>query len=255
MKPLSFRPEWGSIEITRAMIELTSQALTIGEMRASSLSSDEETTHTDSRYFCTSKDTDKIPMVDRFIFVSETCLPFISLHKLGKALYSTNQSWINMRNTPNNGYSRQLQWDRVSPAFPTKFIHKSDQWIALTRHHASLIIRDVPRVFRDYNPRPLYYLFEDVKASDEIYFCTILALAGVDLENVKGQCITYCDWSGNAKNPALFKTLKEVKMIKERVEEESCFFGRKFILKEGLDVKDWLEMIKEDVEQDQSKDE
>merc|ERR1711862_1064216 len=206
-------------------------------------------------------------LIDRFIFISETCIPFHkSISTLGKAIYSTNnKSWINYRNTPNNGYSRQLQWDKIHPSIPRCFIYKSDQWIVLTRYHASLVVRDVPRVFSDYTKKPMYTYFEDVKASDEMYFPTILAMAlgdnGGNIDDnfekeICKKCITYCDWEGmvNTKHPAMFQTLDEMRDVRGKILDGGYFFARKFKFKDNdhdgsttsassLTVDQWLDII------------
>merc|ERR1712151_986864 len=252
---LSFRPEWGSIEITRAMIELVQHALRIGEKSNTTSSSTSQENNDDmqvqERYTCRVKSkTTTSGLVDRFIFISESCIPFQSLSSLGKALYAThaNKSWINYRNTPNNGYSRQLQWDRINHIIPRQFIHKSDQWLVLTRYHSSLIVRDVPRTFSNYCRRPLYTYFDTVKASDEMYFVTILSMSGIDFEKeIYKHCVTYCDWEGmsNTKNPATFGSIREMKDVYKVIVDGGFYFGRKFVFKDGggLSVEDWLKIV------------
>lgn len=263
---LSFRPEWGSIEITRAMIELVQHALRIGEKTSTSANSSSSTSQDNSggvdddlqeqeRYTCRVKSkTTTSGLVDRFIFISESCIPFQPLTSLGKALYTThaNKSWINYRNTPNNGYARQLQWDRIHNIIPRQFIHKSDQWLVLTRYHSSLIVRDVPRTFSNYCRRPLYTYFDTVKASDEMYFSTILSMSGVNFDDeIYKQCVTYCDWEGmsNTKNPATFTSIKEMKDVYDKIiVDGGYYFGRKFQFKDNndggrLSVEDWLKIV------------
>ena len=182
-----------------------------------------------------------------------------------------NKSWVKAYNKPNNGYARQLQWDMTKKAIPRKYIHKADQWIALTRHHAwpiiSLIDEAVKSVQQNYikNDRhdrhhhdrhqhhhhlkvAMWHCFQSVKASDEIYFPTAMALLGIlktvdeddddgdgtnkDIKNnttitnknaitdtdqtnnsteeeIASKRVTYCDWSENAKNPACFMINKQ----------------------------------------------
>lgn len=248
-QPLSFCPEWGSIEITRAMIELVQQALRIGESGVSTSGTSEDKEDVVERYSCRMKHkTSSSGLIDRFMFVSESCIPILPLRSLGKALYTTytNKSWMNYRNTPNNGYARQLQWDRIHAAIPPTFIHKSDQWLVLTRTHASLVVRDVPLLFSEYSPKkPLYTFFEKVKASDEMYFPTVLALAGVSFEkDIHQKCNTYCDWEGiNTKSPGLFTSTRELKDVKLRVLDGGFFFARKFKFRDGLCVDDWLDIV------------
>ena len=150
----TYRPEWGSVEITMAMIALLRDGL--ANMAA-----------------------------DIFLFVSESCLPVARREVFHQALYTNddnNYSWVHARNSPNNGYSRQLQFDRVSNAMPLHRVWKADQWMLLTRDHAMSVAKNrLPRTtFPDRSPSFLLTTcFAYVKASDEIYFPTALALLGI----------------------------------------------------------------------------
>lgn len=186
----------------------------------------------------------------------------------------SNKSWINARNTPNNGYARQLQWDAIDESIPRHQIWKADQWIVLTRHHAwpivSLIDEAVQSVqnSQSHGNRgggggrmmqiALWQCFKRVKASDEMYFPTVMALLGIlnaddndqtetvgsieakltpSQEGIKNEVckrrVTYCDWSMNAKNPASFlidrkDRFKELVRVIRLAREEGSLFARKF---------------------------
>ena len=357
----SRRPDWGSVEITRAMIDLLEEGLRIGSSPCSS-SNNTNTTNTanannddvkesasvdlrcsyrryisspgdsfpengsssttsagevvvddknnvESKTNSTSKiqsDGDITP-VDRFIFVSETCLPVATLDEVEMALfgprevYDTNEStsttadkeeeeeekvqkanndgngsdvsatatkatkiqtkkslkslyeksWVNARSTPNNGYSRQQQWDEIRPNdIPPNFVWKADQWIVLTRTHGEAVA-SLPRNYL--NGRYLWTAFRNCRASDEMYFPTALSILGIvrrhpeglaEVDNLaKGEScagdqirrrkITYCDWSMGAKNPAMF-TCQEWKEVALKARGEGCLFARKFVPKSSL---------------------
>ena len=257
---LTRRPEWGSIEITRAMIDLVEEGLLIG-------GNDDRTTTSARRFVSTPAhvdSTDKpLPPVDKFVFVSETCLPVATLEEVETTLFggasSANaSSWLKARNSPNNGYSRQQQWDRMPRAIPSENIWKSDQWILLIREHAEA----VARAGRDsasnngsgnYGGAELWECFKRTRASDELYFPTTLSLLniiggdkkrdggdgrkGSDLElgdKVSNRRITYCDWTLSARNPASFNVLLEGRKaefleVVRKAREEGCLFARKFI--------------------------
>jgi len=366
------RPEWGSVDITKAMIDLLEVGLKIGTNK-DKLSPDQDERYSSARYVATgegdgtennnnahstipgvtttfattghsvagiatntasvtSTNNTVLPTVDRFIFISESCLPVVTLEEFEMSLFGpaentsaanannptrssntgtytrstgtsnstsgshqsnqetskdqnkntttpyfsskdANKSWINARNTPNNGYARQLQWDAMSKAIPQKHIYKADQWIVLTRHHAwpliSLVDEAVKSVKTNSNHNlrlALWQCFRRVKASDEMYFPTAMALLGIldkpdvtddnDNENsnnivkesttrneqqekeeeITFRRVTYCDWSMNAKNPASFvidrnhdAKFKELKQIVRMAREEKCLFARKFV--------------------------
>ncbi|KAL7540997.1 hypothetical protein ACHAXR_011780, partial [Thalassiosira sp. AJA248-18] len=107
----SRRPEWGSIEITRAMIDLLEEGLRIGSNEGVEGERDTEGQRSLHRYLSTPGDaspendtTDgttrdqkpsatntmtarNIPPVDRFVFVSESCLPVTTLKEMELALF------------------------------------------------------------------------------------------------------------------------------------------------------------------------
>ena len=143
--------------------------------------------------------------------------------------------------------------------FPKNCIYKADQWILLTRHHGWPLIdlideaeKSVQQNFlkNDFHYKSnikvnLWQCFGNVKASDEMYFPTAMALLGmfgndddnggdgdndvhgsatgtgdVDRdeeiessksikEEIASRRVTYCDWSMNAKNPASFVINKQ----------------------------------------------
>jgi hypothetical protein len=300
----SRRPEWGSIEITRGMIDLLEEGLRIGSLRHDGGENDVKPTDGKSsesakpfsyaRYLSTPGDAledtvnescipsnNDIPPVDRFIFVSESCLPVTTLKEVEMALFGPkptesnennpkknpyDKSWINARSTPNNGYSRQLQWDEIRPTdIPPTLIWKADQWIILNRSHGRAVA-SLPDKYL--NGRSLWYAFRRCRASDEMYFPTALSILGVivrskgvtEVEDGNELCagseirrrkVTYCDWSTSAKNPASF-TVKDLEGVAKKARGEGCLFARKFVVltrREGegdgiVSVEDWLSLMR-----------
>jgi len=250
----SFRPEWGSLEITRAMIELLDEGLSITNHPIPP-SSSPNIDAPPNPFLANRTASENIPPADRFLFVSETCLPIVSLDEFERALYKAtpNQSWLKAMNEPNNGYSRQLQWDQMSPAVPRHKIWKADQWIVLTRAHAQLIV-DIPNKI---GGEPLWKCFRQIKASDEMYFPTALALLGIlkkcNTETVNCR-VTYCDWSQGAKNPAVFKDISDLKRIMDIARDEGCLLARKFMVNRGardnsstgerISLQEWADVVK-----------
>jgi hypothetical protein len=102
----SFRPEWGSVDIVRAELELLAVAL------------------------------QSSPGAGRFAFASESCLPVVPAGNARDAFGGGGGdiSWVCARSTPNNGYSSQLQFAPLERAgVPRELIGKADQWCLLTR--------------------------------------------------------------------------------------------------------------------------
>lgn len=280
----SRRPEWGSIEITRGMIDLLEEGLRIGgKKETGDVKSGDANIfdrHTSYRRYVSSpsdalpesddanaspiQSDDDIPPVDRFIFLSESCLPVTTLNEVEMALFGPktdksskntddgtaqkknpyNKSWINARSTPNNGYSRQLQWDEIRKSdIPSDLVWKADQWIVLNRAHGEA----VASMSNNYlNGRSLWYAFRRCRASDEMYFPTALSILGiiarppgvVEVEDernekcagdqIRRRKVTYCDWSVSAKNPASF-TAKDLEKVVVKARGEGCLFARKFV--------------------------
>mmetsp|Transcript_28633 Transcript_28633/g.60193 ORF Transcript_28633/g.60193 Transcript_28633/m.60193 type:complete len:797 (+) Transcript_28633:332-2722(+) len=326
----SRRPEWGSLEITRGMIDLLDEGLRIGNTSApvARKGEKEDLRCAYRRYLSTPGDilpeksalassgngagkdgeaksaqyvpritSDRdIPPVDRFIFVSESCLPVATLDEVELALFGPrktigndasenhkgdecnkkdvqslyNKSWINARSTPNNGYSRQLQWDEIRPTdIPQNLIWKADQWIVLTRSHGEAVT-SMPSKYL--NGRYLWTAFRNCRASDEMYFPTALSILGIlqrggnDKEvddsskgescagkEIRRRKITYCDWSMGAKNPVAY-TLKDWKEVAEKARNEGCLFARKFVPQRGkmksgstgngiISAREWVDTI------------
>lgn len=277
----SHRPKWGSIEITRAMIDLLHKAIR-HSFSSASCSNINESNYKDEKLVEVSESSE-ICYPDRFLFLSESCLPIVSPNTFFNAIYSRNNddcnedkniSWINARNSPNNGYSRQLQFDNVSESIPFNNIWKADQWILLTRQMA-LSIENIQDDFYTDVGHPLWHCFKYCKASDEIYYPTVMfGLIGFHLKtseegknetkesteqkcntknNIKDsiqhdalkQRVTYCDWSGGAKNPVTFTDgIKEFQQIVLQGKEEGCLIARKFSnIQKNISVEDWKKAV------------
>eukprot|EP00581_Thalassiosira_minuscula_P031327 CAMPEP_0183767812 /NCGR_PEP_ID=MMETSP0739-20130205/12408_1 /TAXON_ID=385413 /ORGANISM="Thalassiosira miniscula, Strain CCMP1093" /LENGTH=583 /DNA_ID=CAMNT_0026006753 /DNA_START=12 /DNA_END=1763 /DNA_ORIENTATION=+ len=142
----SRRPEWGSVEITRAMIDLLEEGLRIGDCckeeendtvgggagsgvggngasniqgsycrylatpgdapSENSATSDKTANDNDDDTKPSSTSTihtenDSIPPVDRFVFVSESCLPVATLKEMELALFGPKKSTATAAPTPN----------------------------------------------------------------------------------------------------------------------------------------------------------
>jgi len=255
---LSRQPEWGSIEITRAMLDLLSAGLKIGN--------DKET---DMRFssdrFLVMGDGPP-PQVDQFLFISETCLPVASAPEFFEVMDNT-VSWVNARHrkdpgTPKNAYENE-QFGLINRRIPGQYRWKADQWVLLCRRHASQIMGiDRPHIPHKYH---LWQSYRDINASDEMYIPTTLALLGYlrftsegedtqrlrgisgddkgrgddtgneaatpsnTFEFVKKRPVTYTDWTEGARNPATFASgLTDFQKVSKLAREKGCLVARKF---------------------------
>ncbi|KAG7356076.1 core-2/I-branching enzyme [Nitzschia inconspicua] len=178
---LTRTPAWGSVEITRAMLDLLQESLKIGKC-----------TQTDKRFsanrflirvpptFQECEDDSKIPPADHFLFISETCLPVATAPEFFSKIANVAVSWVNARHrrqedTPKNKYEDD-QFAGINRRIPGQYRWKADQWVLLSRRHASLIIElDRPQIPQKHQ---LWQSFREINASDEMYFPTALALLG-----------------------------------------------------------------------------
>lgn len=216
------RPKWGSIEITRAMLDLCYESCKVGtdgDMKDPRFST--------NRFGFSNTEGEALPKVDKVLFISETCLPVASLTE---EHLNSPHSIVNSRDTPNNGFSRQLQFEKMHSLVPLK--RKADQWMMLSRAHVEAILNLLPGNF--------WECFADCNASDELYFPTSLALLGIDDEQLEKKRITYADWSMGPKNPATFATAKELKTVVVEARKEGCLIARKF---DGIELDDWKAVV------------
>lgn len=279
----SLTPAWGSVDITRAMLHLLQDGLKIGhctetdkrfsasrflirsppsfDSNASSITTGPgETEAGDSGSMV------KIPPVDHFLYISETCLPVVTAKELFDRIQNSSVSWVNARNrkqedTPRNKYEDD-QFAGINRRIPGQYRWKGDQWVLLSSRHASKIVElDRPHISMKHQ---LWQSFRDINASDEMYIPTVLALLGYLRYTADGQdtqrprdpnaaaplpgnpssdgpsspskndCIllkpiTYTDWSVGMKNPATFsRGVTDLKRIGKIAREKGCLVARKF---------------------------
>jgi len=182
-------PNWGSVEITRAMLDLLHTGLKIGH------DSEKDMRFSTDRFLVrrpaaaaagtTAGDDSEeeklapIPEVDQFLYVSETCLPVATAQEFFDAMNNA-VSWVNARHrkdpgTPKNAYEND-QFGMINRRIPGQYRWKADQWTLLCRKHASQIIGiDRPHIPHKYH---LWNSYREINASDEMYIPTSLALLG-----------------------------------------------------------------------------
>jgi hypothetical protein len=127
-----------------------------------------------------------IPPVDHFLYISESCIPVVTASELFSIISDSNVSWLNARHrtendTPKNKYEDD-QFAGINRRIPGQYRWKADQWVLLSRRHASSII-SMDRPFKP-PKHQLWQSFRNINASDEMFFPTALALLG-DLRYTK----------------------------------------------------------------------
>jgi hypothetical protein len=185
---LSRTPNWGSVEITRAMLDLLQDGLNIGNKNTKQC---EDKRFDASRYlvrspssFIAENNNDgickNIPPVDQFLFVSESCLPVVTASEFFSRTTDPTVSWLNashrsQEGIPKNKYEDD-QFACINRRVPGQYRWKGDQWVLLSRRHASKIVgMDRPHIPPKHQ---LWQSYRHINASDEMFFPTALALLG-----------------------------------------------------------------------------
>lgn len=215
-------PEWGSVELARAMLELMSHALR------------------------KSKNDN-----DVFVFASESCVPTMSFEEASRSMIwpigGVPTSWLRTYDRPHNGYAAQQQWDCVDTALVERgAVFKSDQWVLLRRLHCEMLIGAPRQAGKD-----LWPAFARCVASDEMYIPSVLVgLLGLRIDRFiqtvmddggrastptqakRGQDIscrrvTYVDWSKGGRGPCGYDSKAALRDAVVRAKRQGCIFVRK----------------------------
>jgi hypothetical protein len=113
---VSFAPEWGSIELVRAALQLVEEAV-------------------------------ENPQVQRFVLASESCIPIVPLADAIDSLWASSASWVHAWHAPDSGNEKYNQFFAVpTETIPETDVWKADQWVMLTRDHAKLLLELPQRV-------------------------------------------------------------------------------------------------------------
>ena len=178
---LTRKPNWGSIDIARAMLDLLHDGLRIGKCTQGDMRFSANRYLVKRPPMALDATEDIIPPVDQFLFVSETCLPITTAQVLFDTVKDTTKSWVNARHRQDEGVPKNKyegdQFAGIHRRLPGQYRWKADQWILLCRHHAALIMdMDRPHISPKHQ---LWQSFRDINASDEMYFPTCLGLLGL----------------------------------------------------------------------------
>ncbi len=162
----------------------------------------------------------------RFVIVSESCIPIRNSNFIYNKMMSINKSWIRLK--PKNNFMKD-RFHMVDNIARTEF-EKCDQWVGLTRNHTKTIlsfnrVQDFRRMF----------------AADEHYIPTCLRIKhGNDLEDqLTGIKSTWVDFSQGNPRPRTYESLS-LEMTKTLIECKNLF-ARKFSV--NAKVKDALKLI------------
>ena len=184
---------WGTVQLTKAMVELARIALLNTKEEASQ--------HADIK----------------FLYASESCIPICTLSEATARLFSKeakNKSWMRVKYKPRNGYNGSSQWVPIenSGVIPPECVCKADQWVASDREHADAVLnlpRNIMGLKQNFN---VWGSFQKGCASDEMFFPTLLSCCGL-LPNRK----TCSDGSHSIAKVGLESKLYETVDMKQRL--------------------------------------
>ncbi|KAJ6356853.1 hypothetical protein OIU78_004863 [Salix suchowensis] len=132
---------------------------------------------------------------ERFVLLSETCIPVFNFSTIYNYLTNSNQSFLGSfddpRHTGRGRYNKKMR-----PAVTLSDWRKGSQWFEAHRKVAIEMISDVKYhpVFRDHCRPPCYM--------DEHYFPTLVTKILPEMNS--NRSITWVDWSGGGSHPRRF---------------------------------------------------
>ncbi|WCJ25350.1 Core-2/I-branching beta-1 6-N-acetylglucosaminyltransferase family protein [Euphorbia peplus] len=132
---------------------------------------------------------------ERFILLSESCIPLINFKTTYDYLMNTNLSFVESYDNPKKA-GRGRYNPQMSPYINITHWRKGSQWFEATRDLAINIISDRKyyKLFQEYCLPPCYF--------DEHYIPTLLNVLYPEVSS--NRTITYVDWSRGGPHPAKF---------------------------------------------------
>lgn len=183
---------------------------------------------------------------EKFIFLSESTIPFQSFNTVYATVMATDKSIFPFCLNPHQDPTRSGTFWGYHNYQPSKILHpipghlqyKHPQWIILNRKHAQMAVDDP--IFADIVAR--------YPCDNEAYFGTLLALHGL-LHEVVNRQTTYDDWflttSGSSPftftdlhNENQFFSVSKAIQGKLHGQREPYLFGRKFAKECNLSLLD-----------------
>jgi len=180
VRSFQFCPHWASLDVSKTMVGLMKEALTLSAE------------------------------VSKIMFVSETCIPVVPREVALAQLLCDSCSWVDFGNEGVDGFHYQKQWEPVeNKGFTKGCVYKSSQWVVLSRQHAQEILALPPQLLppqelcrgpEDYSARNrsvnrvsssvaafdsnhvenslLEKVFCGINATDEVYLPSCLCILG-----------------------------------------------------------------------------
>ncbi|XP_058091911.1 glycosyltransferase BC10 [Magnolia sinica] len=207
------------------------------------------------------------PFIERFVFLSDSCIPLYNFSYTYEYIMSTSTSFVDsFADTKEGRYNPKMH-----PVIPVDKWRKGSQWAVLIRKHAIVMVKDntvyprfrqhckrrsLPEFWRDH-PLPADASKEHNCIPDEHYVQTLLALKGLEGE-ITRRTLTHTSWDASSSKdrerrgwhpvtyklsdatPALIQSIKDIDNVYYETEyrrewcsskgkPSRCFlFARKF---------------------------
>ncbi|CAA0809030.1 Core-2/I-branching beta-1-6-N-acetylglucosaminyltransferase family protein [Striga hermonthica] len=133
---------------------------------------------------------------ERFVLLSETCIPLFNLPTIYNYLINSDQSFLSTFDDPRR-MGRGRYNKHMGPTIKLSDWRKGSQWFEANRELALTIVSDVTyySVFRNHCVPPCYM--------DEHYLPTLVTKICPNLTSTR--TITWTDWSGGGSHPRMFR--------------------------------------------------
>ncbi|KAM7280712.1 hypothetical protein ACFE04_007846 [Oxalis oulophora] len=143
------------------------------------------------------------PFNERFVFVSDSCIPLYNFTYTYDYIMATPTSFVDSFSDSKEGRYNP----KMDPIIPVQNWRKGSQWVVLTRKHAETVVNDttvfpmfqlhckrksLPEFWRD-RPFPADNSKEHNCIPDEHYVQTLLAQEGLEQE-ITRRSVTYSSW-------------------------------------------------------------
>ena len=172
----------------------------------------------------------KDPLNDRFVFLSQACLPLSSMREVRNRAFATDKSQMVICDDAQ--CLPRLQF-LVDNGFPKDCLKKHSAWMILNLQHAELFVENKVGILALFKGGPEKWF------PDEHIFGSYLWFLGrgseiMPVRNIPEEMLTFTYWEGMpyAFNDPYFKGLKHYHNVQELelvyLFEQSCLFGRKF---------------------------
>ncbi|CAL5228702.1 g11882 [Coccomyxa viridis] len=148
----------------------------------------------------------KNPLNQRFIMLSESCVPLYPPAVVYQQLMWEKKSRINACDSDPNYYRDNYRYTwRMAPELEESKWRKSFQWFGVVRKHAKVIAEDT-KIAKVFEKHCVNAWDDDRNAwrscfSDEHYFATVLATQGVDEETDCTGGMTHTEWCNPCLTP------------------------------------------------------